>query len=261
MAGFTGTKDDTTPQDTEWATALYEALALANKTGKANIQNWANQFRMLRAKEKPATIQTILEWYIGNLNGPYTPKAFSAESFRKKFDRVVEAKARAIPNTGAEPSPAALQLSKELGLRWPLPSKDKEHFSEGTKRQEPSFIETTLRNYDAWRTAVIAARDKAVPDSLDHRLLNHIIASLGERAHFAETYTRHVHALAWRWHAWRGNLAAWAWRATDKHYVKALAATVGEFCGTARSLPWLFGLTGIKYEGELPSGSPSTDDF
>jgi hypothetical protein len=55
--------------------------------GKANLREWANQFRLMRERDGVSQddINEALEWYDDHIGEEYIPEAFSAKSFREKY--------------------------------------------------------------------------------------------------------------------------------------------------------------------------------
>ena len=68
-------------------------------TKRANIKSWVGQFKKLNTldKVKKKLIKEILVWYIDHISQEYIPEAFSAKSFREKFEQIVAAKERKRP--------------------------------------------------------------------------------------------------------------------------------------------------------------------
>lgn len=50
-----------------------------------SLDSWANEFYQLRKYTTESEINIVLSWYISKIGQKYTPHAFSAVSFRKKF--------------------------------------------------------------------------------------------------------------------------------------------------------------------------------
>jgi hypothetical protein len=69
---------------------------------KMKPKAWAEQFRLLREADgvPKDAIKSIIRWYAGHIGGKYDVQAFSAGSFRDKWEKLVAAKMR----TGSAPA-------------------------------------------------------------------------------------------------------------------------------------------------------------
>lgn len=73
---------------------LYRALQAKRRIfRKVNLYKWQAQFKNLRIDDevKKEDIKRILDWYIQNIGRDGVPEAFSAASFRDKFDVIAAA--------------------------------------------------------------------------------------------------------------------------------------------------------------------------
>ncbi len=75
--------------------------AVKEETGVDRSQNtgqWANSFRLLNERDKvdEDKIREVLDWYVGEVgNGDkYLPQAYSGNTFRTKFPKLIQAKRR-----------------------------------------------------------------------------------------------------------------------------------------------------------------------
>ncbi len=74
--------------DFKLAERLYAIVSSYIKVNKkANLREWANQFRLMREKDgiPLEDIEKALDWYSENIGGEFIPEAFSAKSFREKY--------------------------------------------------------------------------------------------------------------------------------------------------------------------------------
>ncbi|MBW8042450.1 MAG: hypothetical protein FVQ85_20980 [Planctomycetes bacterium] len=86
---------------------LYRALRAKDKIfRKVNKKQWICQFEKLRTSDgvKKKDIKKVLLWYIDHVGEDYMPEAFSAKSFRSKFEQIAAAMKKAInkPNNNEE---------------------------------------------------------------------------------------------------------------------------------------------------------------
>ena len=76
------------------AHVLFEGLHARKKVYiDMYTDDWAFYFGKLHLKYHvpKSTITRVLHWYIENMNRKYTPQAYDAKTFCKKFDRIVAA--------------------------------------------------------------------------------------------------------------------------------------------------------------------------
>lgn len=74
-----------------------DALQVKRKVfKKVNKNKWMAQFEKLHKDDgvKKKVIKDVLKWYVKNMHHKYTPKAYSARTFRDKFGRIAAAKER-----------------------------------------------------------------------------------------------------------------------------------------------------------------------
>jgi len=215
---------------TEWdykaAHHLAETLQANNLLVKRpNLNKWANQFRLLRTigDVSPARIRLALMWYRVNIRGQYTPKAYSADSFREKYQAINDAMWRGDTPPSTTITEAAKKISNKLGLYWP--GKEAEH--------ELAFIQATLDAHHDLAARLHTARNRTT--GLDHRLLDHLLIQISGAEQFTECWTHRVHHIACTWPKWRGNLLRWALRLDGKMFVEQAEKWVAEYCGPARN--------------------------
>lgn len=85
------------------AKKLYEALKAKKKIfRKVNLNKWIFQFKKLRVdeEEKKDRIKKVLLWYIRHIGEEWIPEAFSAMSFREKFENIEAAMERSNKGNG-----------------------------------------------------------------------------------------------------------------------------------------------------------------
>jgi DNA-binding MarR family transcriptional regulator len=64
--------------------------------GRFDKKKWANVFRLMRTRDKipKGDIRDMIRWYADHIGGQYDVQAFSANSFRDKWEKLVAAKMR-----------------------------------------------------------------------------------------------------------------------------------------------------------------------
>ncbi len=117
--GFFG-KTPKTGFSLKCAKKLYHALATRRliQRRNPNLKQWAEEFRKLRVKDQvsKAEIKRTLIWFMSNLTERYVPQAYSADSFRKKFDSI-HARMTAEQSTRTEREGRVIQGVKERRLK------------------------------------------------------------------------------------------------------------------------------------------------
>lgn len=70
------------------------ALLKKHNLQKRKNPNAADEFAQLKKTRSPELISAVLDFYLENFRGPFVPLAFSARSFREKFDAIDAARFR-----------------------------------------------------------------------------------------------------------------------------------------------------------------------
>lgn len=110
----------------QMAEQLRHALRQANLLQRAaSISGWTAEFILLLKKHTEAEIQPILDWYCKNVNKhPMIPKAYSARSFRLRFNNISIAKRISedkgnVSTIKVSDRAAALARRLKLHCAWP----------------------------------------------------------------------------------------------------------------------------------------------
>ncbi len=86
------------PEHHTLASKLRDIVLLRRKRNitTKTLTTWANSFRLLMERDgrELEQIEQVMEWYKVNWRDTYTPVIESADSFRKKFDKVLDAMER-----------------------------------------------------------------------------------------------------------------------------------------------------------------------
>lgn len=212
-------------------TELLMAVKLANaiKAKKLNryqirLELWAVEFKRLLAKRDRSEVWKVLDWYIDNLGQEYVPDAFSAESFRKKYERI---------EVSMCSDPDAVEVSKEgesiLNLLkqtwWP----------KGADIELPVVVQKSFGNYSKFLDslkklkAFVNERQAKCPDEEDkmavkyrrlHLFLNHLFTTgkVQNPIPFVTNWFLMINNSVVSWPAWEGGLGRYIWKATSPRF-------------------------------------------
>lgn len=90
-------KSQVNENDRRWSLILVKAIQRKRLTkAKIQLKNWTPHFRKLRRVDEveAARIEAVLKWFVNHLRDKYTPRAYSAKSFRQKFLEIEDAMER-----------------------------------------------------------------------------------------------------------------------------------------------------------------------
>lgn len=106
-------------QPTAWdykaADELSKVISSAVKVNKRmDRKSWANVFRVMRTRDKipKAEIREMIRWYASHIGGTYDVQAYSAGSFRDKWEKLVAARHRHESNGDGEVSVAVKRTAE-----------------------------------------------------------------------------------------------------------------------------------------------------
>ncbi len=97
------------------ASKLHKALQVKKKIyRKVNKRQWILQFKKLRIDDgvKKKDIKEVLSWYIRHIGEEFVPQAYSAKSFREKFDQIFAAMEQGNKGKG-EPEDFPVRIIKK----------------------------------------------------------------------------------------------------------------------------------------------------
>lgn len=111
----------------KYAKKLVKALQSKRKImSKVNLISWTSQLRKAKVEIGCERFRLVLDWYCEHLSDKYTPKAYSALSFVKKFYAIEDAMNRHSPAVlKTEVSEQAKQIAKDVWKEWQWPVKAK----------------------------------------------------------------------------------------------------------------------------------------
>lgn len=165
-------------------------------TAPIRTKTWCKEIELLRSKHSKKEIFRVLSWYIEHIQDAYTPHAFSAKSFREKFDQLCTAMNR---------DPDSVELSEEakeisallLPMYWP----------HGTDVDIGITVQRSLDLYTPFykRISDFALEPNLTPRT--RRILDHILFHriLPPRL-FILNWMRAVRAELMDWSSWKGSL-------------------------------------------------------
>lgn len=203
-----------------WADRLAALMLKARRASKTSPKRWAAEFCRLRKKRDDDLIESVLAWLELHAADEWTPKVFSARSFRAKFDRLLEAMRRAGDDLeGIEITEDARKVARNLGgLIWP---KDE-------KRDELKAIQASLNNYRDWLNQLRAAKVRH-PDQAG--LIDCLLALGGDPLGFVETWFAKLHRVAWEVEGWAGKLGRHVVKTDSPKFCKIVNEWLQEYLG------------------------------
>ena len=114
---------------------------------RPDLKQWAKEFRLLRQHTNAQRVAAALAWWQNNSRGTYTPKIFSAKTFRQKFGQLEAAMDRNQPTrkpTG-QFNALAVKIKADNQFYWP------EHLD---PNDEVAVLEVSLENCQAYLYAL-----------------------------------------------------------------------------------------------------------
>jgi len=208
---------ETTPNkfDNRAADELVKAIRQKRKLViRYNKAKWAKEFSRLRRLDKitPKRIKAAVEWYAENLSDRYTPRAYTAAEFRKKFLRIEDAMERKAP-VPTTASKNAVKWAKEFkAWGWPM----------GAENDLPIAVGITERNFNTFRLK-LRAFAKAPPGGRDNRkaarYADYLLGMHFRTARsFSERWFRDAFRRVRDWPQWNGDIIRLAFDYNGKQF-------------------------------------------
>lgn len=198
------------PTDVRLAKVLRSCLNKKRKLiGKRpRIQNWANEFRLLRKDVEASIIKKVLAWYCNHLDDMYVPVAYSARSFRSKFVRIKDARTRNLglafvrPRKKIRLTPEAKSLSESLlgEMTWP----------KNSSAYIPTMVQTAMIEYKWFRSRLYKLHKKNKMARLMWECLP---------KNYIERWFARVNKQIANWDAWTGNMSMFDFKITHSTFV------------------------------------------
>ena len=203
------------------AKKLHQALLKHRKImRKADLHQWAKEFKRLRTEDgvSKETIKATLIWYMKNIGGKYVPEAYSAKSFREKFDSIhhrmnkasITSATVAAPLLPSELDEDEMAVYEDLKMNvWP----------KGSGAQLPAVIRASLINFRKvnkrkWKL-IKEDEEKWSPIFLP---LENVI---GQPNNSIRQYLQGVWRNVRAWSDWNGDLTKYVWSLDNRYVVNA----------------------------------------
>lgn len=222
--------------DTKRAIQLKEALKTKDLIrAKVNVKQWANQFRLLRQDVGKGVIQPILQWYCDHAGERGVPQAWSASSFRKKFDQIRNGMGR----TFSKPEET---VHKEYHKHTLSIYEELKHYSwpKGTKTQLLDAIQDSVLEYEAFRKGLfslntltkVKQEDKSTKKGNKlERLLIELQGLVPGATTFIRNWFDNVNKSVQNWDAWSGNLRSMGMSRANKKFIAIGRGWTDDYCG------------------------------
>lgn len=226
------------PKERQQSFASRCASKLANvikkhklRSERITFRKWVEEFERLEKKHDKDTIQRVLDWYVANITKPYVPEAYSAQSFRKKFD-AIKKQVDDQPISENELSPQELViLQRAKRLSWP----------NGVDALLPKIIKASFTKYSEFRArlsqAIIDLNKKARESPRVQRLAciaNHLIATnkLPSPVVFMDNWLSDLSGMVSR--GYQPSMARMTFAVNNPEFAKRAAGSVYEYCHDSR---------------------------
>lgn len=229
------------PFDFECCQILLKSLP-PKKRKRTVPKSWPDHIRLMRESDqiKEDKIQNVLEWYSKNHQDKWTPKCYTAKSFRDKFHRLLDAIARTDgdKNLDIEVSQEAQKITDRLlNKNWPNDCDD----------NLSACVQISLDAYNLFRSNIHKVLDQVanteLPDRLNRmknerfgNLLNHVIQSLPQSNHFVEQWFESVWTRIINWTGWNGKLHSFNFRIDSPDFLKQLGKIFAEYGRPAKEV-------------------------
>lgn len=209
-------------------------------TGPANASKWAVHFKRLHKdlEGDDARIDAVLMWFLNNIKNKYTPRVWSASSFRTKFIPIEDAMTRANgnqPSIDIEITPIAVSIANRLRMKsWP----------KGSAEELPVAVQLSLTSYDVFLFRLRQFGEKLpgldIPKHERDRLARFVSylmnGGLPGATHYIEQWMSDVNEQIASWDAWSGDLIKLAFRTDSKTFKRYGRALTSNYCGETK--PW-----------------------
>lgn len=228
---------DMEPTFSEKCAARLSNLVKKNKlqVGRMSFKKWADEFTKLQKKHDDATITKVMDWYVLNIGKEYVPEAYSAMSFRKKFDQIKKQ---------VEDTPIGVG---ELSLREKkLFDRVKNWQWGGWDRYIPMVIKNSLTRYLSFRSKMVMLPDKLKEKAKQSnrgsrllrlsRIVEHLLSSgkLGSPEPFLMNWLEHFQTIISKGYEVSANRMVWGMN--NPTYLKIIHNAVYDYCHS--SLVW-----------------------
>lgn len=205
-------QNKTTALDRLLASRLYEAVQESGRfTGrKFNREKWADQFRILRSYYDSHEIEQVLNWYCNNLEDAYIPKAYSALSFKRKYDRIKECLERDTGPIDIDINEDAQWIIDYLlaNFSWPKDS----------RRKIPWMVQQGIDEICKFNRLLIGVAKSSSYINEEADILQRLLFPAGP-LEFVQQWFEEVSAEITRWKRWPGNMEPYKLHVGNKRFV------------------------------------------
>ena len=198
-------------------------------------KSWPNSFRLLREVDEieETEITQVLSWYLENYQDKWTPKCYTAKSFREKFNRIKDAIERKEPARKLEvktTQEAENITNRLLNNNWPANCDD----------NLLGCVQLSLDAFESFRTGLNRLSDRTALEQPTDRakkmrnkrfksLLNHVSQSLPQSNHFVEQWFIAVWKRLNNWKDWNGDLQSFIFSETAQGFTKQLGDIFADY--------------------------------
>lgn len=209
-------------------------------TGPANTSKWSVHFKRLHKdlQGDDARIDKVLVWFLNNIKSKYTPRVWSASSFRSKFVPIEDAMARATgdePGIDIEITELAIRIANRLRMKgWP----------KGSAEDLPRVVQISLTNYDEFIARLRKFHEELhgldIPKYERDRLARIVSyltnGGLPGASHYVEQWMSTVNESIATWDGWSGDLTKQAFRTDSKMFKRFGRELMSNYCNETK--PW-----------------------
>jgi hypothetical protein len=200
-----------------------------------DISKWANEFKLLRQQldVSPIRLSKVLRWWTEHTLDRFTPRIYSAKSFRDKFIQIEAVMDRYEPKIKNVPiGPETIEILGRFGsLKWP---------AKETKKQEQLFVQLSFNAYKELHRKIYLLgetlenkKQKHNPD-IDSQLLHYLYWHvLTPPDAFCHHWLINVHKIAWSWDKWDGHLLRFVFHPEQKAFVKWIQRRISDYNATS----------------------------
>lgn len=203
-------------------------------TTRPSMDRWASEFTALLKLYDEGTVRSVLAWLGTAARAPYTPRVFSASTFKAKFPALLDAAVRAgAAVRGSAITPEAYAVLEAAGRPgWP-----------GTEAaDEAQFVQDSLDTYRRFRAEVLEA---GTSGRISMGLAEYLVAVAPQPAEFVRQWVEEIHRTAWEWSGWNGDLLQHSVSYSSRRFRFVVRAWLRGYMGPAVEAEWLFNRLGV----------------
>lgn len=208
----------------KYAKKLMDELLAKNKVSKGDINKWTKEIIKLKAEVGKSRLKEVLLWYIRHFTDKYTPKAYTAKTFREKFYNIEDAMNRSGGNiTKVKISDTATKITAQLQDRpWP----------KITTQQLSEAIQISLD-----RLKVFVNKQKSWQEkNPKHKYFNfsEVVLQEMDNSVFIKRWFKGVNDRIKNWNDWSGELKGFLFSEDSKQLLLLGRNLAISFCGDSQ---------------------------